>query len=459
MTRKVKLVLAATLLSGLAAACLDSGVAPRATTPSLGSVSAAVTCQVTVRTATLACGPATPVATNGVVHEKSGVEADVLTLGGQGIYVQLTSSGTVYDGSSVFTSDVTLTNLSVFAMNTADGTTADTGGVKVFFNTGPSVTGGTGTVTVENPDGTGTFTATDQPFFKYSSGALLYGGVQTPSKTWQFTVPPTVTGFAFTVYVTSQLPVTTGLTFAQVSAGADYACGVTTAGAAYCWGDGFYGQLGNGRGGGAAPWVAVAGGYTFAAVSAGGFFACGVTTAGLAYCWGNNVLGSLGNGTTTNSTTPVQVAGPLTFAAVSAGNRSACGVTAVGAFARCWGDNSYGELGNGTTTNSTTPGAVSGGLTFASVSTQYDSACGVTTAGAAYCWGDNSSGQLGNGTKTKSTTPVAVAGGLTFATVSAGQYFACGVTTKGAAYCWGNNSSGQLGNGIVTNSSTPVRVW
>jgi len=83
----------------------------------------------------------------------------------------------------------------------------------------------------------------------------------------------------------------------------------------------------------------------------------------------------------------------------------------------------------------------------------------VTTAGAAYCWGDNSSGQLGNGTKTKSTTPVAVAGGLTFATVSAGQYFACGVTTAGAAYCWGNNSSGQLGNGIVTNSSTPVRVW
>src|SRR5438309_1456333 len=368
MTRKVRLVLAATLLSGLAAACLDSGVAPRATTPSLGSVSAAVTCQVTVRTATLACGPATPVATNGVVHEKSGVEADVLTLGGQGIYVQLTSSGTVYDGSSVFTSDVTLTNLSAFAMNTADGTTADTGGVKVFFNTGPSVTGGTGTVTVENPDGTGTFTATDQPFFKYSSGALLYGGVQTPSKTWQFTVPPTVTGFAFTVYVTSQLPVTTGLTFAQVSAGADYACGVTTAGAAYCWGDGFYGQLGNGRGGGAAPWVAVAGGYTFAAVSAGGFFACGVTTAGLAYCWGNNVLGSLGNGTTTNSTTPVQVAGPLTFAAVSAGNRSACGVTAVGAFARCWGDNSYGQLGNGTTTNSTTPVAVSGGPTFAAVS-------------------------------------------------------------------------------------------
>src|SRR5437667_81361 len=205
-------------------------------------------------------------------------------------------------------------------MNTADGTTADTGGVKVFFNTGPSVTGGTGTVTVENPDGTGTFTATDQPFFKYSSGALLYGGVQTPSKTWQFTVPPTVTGFAFTVYVTSQLPVTTGLTFAQVSAGADYACGVTAAGAvARCWGDISYGELGNGTTTNSTTPGAVSGGLTFASASAGSEFTCGVTTAGAAYCWGNNGLGELGNGTTTNSTTPVVVSGAHTWAAASAG--------------------------------------------------------------------------------------------------------------------------------------------
>src|SRR2546430_10787300 len=114
-------------------------------------------------------------------------------------------------------------------MNTADGTTADTGGVKVFFNSGPSVTGGTGTVTVANPDGTGTFTGTGQPFFKYSNGVVLGAGAVTASKTWRFNVPPTVTVFAFTVYVTSELPVTTGLTFAQVSAREYYACGVTTA--------------------------------------------------------------------------------------------------------------------------------------------------------------------------------------------------------------------------------------
>ena len=306
MTCRLKLALAATLVSGLAVACSDNGVAPLAmgpTTPPLSGFTAAVTCEVTVSTATLACGRATPVATNGSVHKTSGIEPDVVTLGGQGSYVLLTSSGTHYDGSSLFTSNVTLTNLLAVPMNTADGTTADAGGVKVFFNSGPSVTGGTGTVTVANPDGTGTFTGTGQPFFKYSNGVVLGAGAVTASKTWRFNVPPTVTVFAFTVYVTSELPVTTGLTFAQVSAREYYACGVTTAGAAYCWGYNGDGELGNGTTTTSPTPVAVSGGLTWAAVSAGLYHTCGVTTAGAAYCWGNNGYGELGNGTITSSPT------------------------------------------------------------------------------------------------------------------------------------------------------------
>src|SRR5947199_232466 len=440
MTCRLKLALA-TLVSGLAVALSETGGAPLAivpTTPPLSGFTAAVTCEVTVSTATLACGRATPVATNVSVHKTSGIEPDVVTLGGQGSYVLLTSSGTHYDGSSLFTSNVTLTNLLAVPMNTADGTTADAGGVKVFFNSGPSVTGGTGTVTVANPDGTGTFTGTGQPFFKYSNGVVLGAGAVTASKTWRFNVPPTVTVFAFTVYVTSELPVTTGLTFAQVSAREYYACGVTTAGAAYCWGYNGDGELGNGTTTTSPTPVAVSGGLTWAAVSAGLYHTCGVTTAGAAYCWGYNGDGQLGNGTTTNSPTPVAVAGGLTFATVSAGGRSACGVATAGR-AYCWGYNGDGELGNGTTTNSTTPVAVAGGLTFAAVSAGFNFACGVTTAGAPYCWGDNGFGELGNGTTTNSPTPVAVAGGLTFATVSAGHYHACGVTTAGAACCWGDN--------------------
>src|SRR5437879_3445421 len=112
-------------------------------------------------------------------------------------------------------------------------------------------------------------------------------------------------------------------------------------------------------------------------VRAGGFHTCGVTLSGAADCWGNNPYGQLGNGTTTNSDVPVAVSGGLAFAAVSAGNTHTCGVTPSGA-AYCWGDNLYGELGNGATTTSDVPVAVSGGLTFAAVGAGAVHTCGVT---------------------------------------------------------------------------------
>jgi hypothetical protein len=114
---------------------------------------------------------------------------------------------------------------------------------------------------------------------------------------------------------------------------------------------------------------------------------------------------------------------------------------------RCWGGNTVGQLGNGSTTTSLTPVAVSGGLSFATVSVGYESTCGVTTFGAAYCWGDNSYGALGNGSTTNSLTPVAVSGGLSFATVSVGSFYSrCGETTGGAAE-------------TTHGSSTPTRSW
>lgn len=268
-------------------------------------------------------------------------------------------------------------------------------------------------------------------------------------------------GNGATANSTTPFKVAGGITFSSVSAGSlqNYACGLATTGAAYCWGYNDYGQLGRGNLTNSTTPVAVTGNLTFTALSAGGGGqACGLVAGGAAYCWGWNGSGQLGSPAGAFSTTPAPVSGGLSFKAISAGqNGTTCGVT-IGGSAYCWGNNVDGEIGNGTTTNSGTPVAVSGGLSFKSISAGFASTCGLTPAGAAYCWGDNTYGELGNGTTTNSLTPVAVGGGFTFSVISAGDAFACGVTTAGAAYCWGYNGLGQLGIGSTKRSSSPVAL-
>jgi alpha-tubulin suppressor-like RCC1 family protein len=201
-------------------------------------------------------------------------------------------------------------------------------------------------------------------------------------------------------------------------------------------------------------------GLLFRQVSAGFHHSCGVTSDNRAYCWGQNLFGQLGDGTTSDQPTPVAVGGGLEFRQVSAGARHTCGVTR-GYVAYCWGSNASGQLGDGTITNRLTPVAVAGGLRFRQVSASAngDHTCGVTPGNVAYCWGSNFNAQLGDGTTNNfRPTPVAVAGGLRFRQVSVGGVHTCGVATGNLAYCWGDNEFGQLGDGTTITRRTPVAV-
>ena len=161
---------------------------------------------------------------------------------------------------------------------------------------------------------------------------------------------------------------------------------------------------------------------------------------------------------------------------VVTGAQHSCAVEGVGSVtagggpgtAWCWGSNAFGQLGLGTTSGSgdrrLVPTLVTGGVVFAALYAGEHHTCGLTAAGQATCWGRNTFGQLGDGTTTNSLAPVAVAGGLAFRKLSLGETFTCGVTgtpgtlstTPGTIFCWGSNQFGQLGTGTTTNVLVPT---
>ncbi|MCL2825505.1 MAG: hypothetical protein FWD57_16050, partial [Polyangiaceae bacterium] len=246
-----------------------------------------------------------------------------------------------------------------------------------------------------------------------------------------------------------------------ISAGAMHSCGIMSDGRAKCWGSNEYGGLGVDTGGAPGPWTPwlVPEAFGLVYIGAGNLHTCAATAAGKVLCWGDNSVAQLGRGTVSGvSTTPQEVSGLSGIKMLSVGSFHNCVITAEDHL-RCWGNNADGQLGIGTIGNyASSPTQVLGSLNMlkvSKVSAGRFHTCAILSSGDAYCWGYNSHGGLGDGTTEPKLFPSLVNGAYStgFTAISAGAFNTCGIRTSGTtinqAVCWGMRNGGATGDGTT----------
>jgi alpha-tubulin suppressor-like RCC1 family protein len=297
-----------------------------------------------------------------------------------------------------------------------------------------------------------------------SRGKFLSGFVVRPRQTARC-LASAVALAAATIATTGAMPASSVVSqWNHIAVGGEHACGIRLGNTLWCWGDNSEGELGIGSTTSQdlpqqVTRPAVAG---WASVTAGGFFGCAIRKVGTLWCWGNNDFGQLGIGNTATQNLPQQVTTPAAtgWTSAAAGETHTCATRSDGTL-WCWGDNFEGQLGIGDMTGQdlpqqvTTPAAT--GWTGAAAGEGHT--CATRSDGTLWCWGDNSEGDLGIGSTTSQDLPqqVTTPAATGWTTASAGDYQTCATRTH-MLLCWGLNNHGQLGIGTRTSKDLPRHV-
>jgi len=258
--------------------------------------------------------------------------------------------------------------------------------------------------------------------------------------------------------------ITGGTNWKQVSCGYGHVACVKTDGTLWLWGGNSYaGQLGDNtivdR---SSPVQTITGGTNWKQVACGYYHTAGVKTDGTLWLWGRNAYGQLGIGNTGTKSSPVQtITGGANWTQVSASNSFlgfSAGVKSDGTL-WLWGRNGYGQLGDNTITNRSSPvQTITGGTNWKQVSCGYSRTAAIKTDGTLWTWGRNTAGALGDNTITDRSSPVqTITRGTNWKQVSCG-YHTAAIKGDGTLWTWGRNSAGALGDNTITDRSSPVQT-
>jgi len=266
-----------------------------------------------------------------------------------------------------------------------------------------------------------------------------------------------------------------GRTAVAISTAQQHSCAILDNGSVACWGKGGYGQLGNGGTDDKYTPILTSSLHpdsnrTAIALATGLWYTCAILDNGDVSCWGKGASGQLGNGGSSQQNSPTltsSLGANRTAVAISAGNTHTCAILDNGSVS-CWGYNSYGQLGDGTSgsaANKYTPtqtSSLGANRTAVALSSEASHTCAILDNGSVSCWGYNNNGQLGDGTsgsaadKYTPTQTSSLGANRTAVAISAGSYHTCAILDNGIGSCWGSGGSGQLGNGLSTNSLVPT---